>query len=128
MVIGVVRELLLKYNRSFLNDFGGPITLTKDLAICVMWRISYTKRRANSKSKVLSKDFKDIKEQYLFNVNSIVLMEDIPQKMILNWDQVGMKIVPSSGSAWTKEKSGTKRVEIIAIDDKRQITESLLVN
>ena len=125
MVIGVVRELLLKHNRSFLNDFGGPITLTKDLAICVMWRISYTKRRANSKSKVLSKD---IKEQYLFNVNSIVLMEDIPQKMILNWDQVGMKIVPSSGSAWTMEKSGTKRVEIIAIDDKRQITESLLVH
>ena len=43
-------------------------------------------------------------------------MEDIPQEMIINWDQ---KIVPSS--AWTMEKSGTKRVEITAIDDKRQI-------
>ena len=31
-----------------------------------------------------------------------------------------MKIVPSS--AWIMEKSGTKRVEITAIDDKRQIT------
>lgn len=47
-------------------------------------------------------------------------MEDIPQEMILNWDQVGIKIVPSS--AWTMEKCGTKRVEITAIDDKRQIT------
>ena len=43
-------------------------------------------------------------------------MEDIPQEIILNWDQVGM---PSS--AWTMEKSGTKRVEIMAIDDNRQI-------
>lgn len=120
MVIGVARGLLLKHNRSFLNDFGGPITLTKDWAICVMRRMGYTKRRANSKSKVLPQDFKDIKEQYLFDVKSIVLMEDIPQEMILNWDQVGMKIVPSS--AWTMEKSGTKRVEITAIDDKRQIT------
>ena len=120
MVIGVARGLLLKHNRSFLNDFGGPITLTKDWAICVMRRMGYTKRRANSKSKVLPQDFKDIKEQYLFDVKSIVLMENIPQEMILNWDQVGMKIVPSS--AWTMEKSGTKRVEITAIDDKRQIT------
>ena len=120
MVIGVARGLLLKHNRSFLNDFGGPITSTKDWAICVMRRMGYTKRRANSKSKVLPQDFKDIKEQYLFDVKSIVLMEDIPQEMILNWDQVGMKIVPSS--AWTMEKSGTKRVEITAIDDKRQIT------
>ena len=120
MVIGVARGLLLKHNRSFLNDFGGPITLTKDWAICVMRRMGYTKRRANSKSKVLPQDFKDIKEQYLFDVKSIVLMEDISQEMILNWDQVGMKIVPSS--AWTMEKSGTKRVEITAIDDKRQIT------
>ena len=56
----------------------------------------------------------------MFDIKSIVLMEDIPQEMILNWDQVGMKIVPLS--AWTMEKSGTKRVEITAIDDKRQIT------
>ena len=118
VVIGVARGL--KHNRSFLNDFGGPITLTKDWAICVMRCMGYIKRRANSKSKVLPQDFKDIKEQYLFNVKSIVLMEDIPQEMILNWDQVGMKIVPSS--AWIMEKSGTKRVEITAIDDKRQIT------
>ena len=30
MVIGVARGLLLKHNRRFLDDFGGPITLTKD--------------------------------------------------------------------------------------------------
>ena len=74
MVIGVARGLLLKHNRSFLSDFGGPITLTKDWAICVMRQMGYTKRRANSKSKVLPQDFKDIKEQYLFDVKSIVLM------------------------------------------------------
>ena len=39
MLIGVARGLLLKHNKSFLNDFGGPITLTKDWAICVMRRM-----------------------------------------------------------------------------------------
>ena len=49
-----------------------------------------------SQRYLFPQDFKDIKEQYLFDVKSIVLMEDIPQEMIINWDQVGMKIVPSS--------------------------------
>lgn len=46
--------------------------------------------------------------------------EDIPDDLILNWDQTAMKIVPSA--SWTMEKRGTKRVEISAKDDKRQIT------
>ncbi len=50
----------------------------------------------------------------------VVKMEEIPDALIINWDQTAMKIVPSS--SWTMEKRGTKRVEIVAIDDKRQIT------
>ena len=47
-------------------------------------------------------------------------MQEIPSAMIINWDQTAMKLVPSSSR--TMEKRGTKRVEIAAIDDKRQIT------
>lgn len=47
-------------------------------------------------------------------------MEDVPPSVVLNWDHTAMKIVLSSN--WTMEKKGTKRVEIAAIDDKRQIT------
>lgn len=45
----------------------------------------------------------------------IVTMEDIPGKLILNWDQTGINIVPSS--AWTMEKSGAKRVEVVGVGD-----------
>ena len=47
-------------------------------------------------------------------------MEDIPNDLVINWDQTSMKIVPSS--SWTMEKCGTKHVEIAAADDKQQIT------
>ena len=47
-------------------------------------------------------------------------MEDIPNELLLNWDQTAMKIVPSV--SWTMEKRGTKRVEISRVDDKCQIT------
>ena len=54
------------------------------------------------------------------DIYSIVKMEDIPNSLILNWDQTAMKIVPTS--LWMMEKKGTKRVDIAAADDKRQIT------
>ena len=47
-------------------------------------------------------------------------MEDIPMELILNWDQTGIKIVPSS--TWTMERQGSKRVEAVGVNDKRQIT------
>lgn len=53
-------------------------------------------------------------------IKSVVTMEDVPQDLIIHWDQTAMKIVPSS--AWMMEKKGTKRVEIVATDDKRRIT------
>ncbi len=76
--------------------------------------MGFSKRRANSKSKVLVSDFETCKEK------CVVKMEEIPDALIINWDRTAMKIVPSS--SWTMEKRGTKRVEIVAIDDKRQIT------
>ncbi len=44
-------------------------------------------------------------------------MEDVPIELILNWDQTG---IPSSN--WTMDKCGVKRVEMIGVGDKRQIT------
>ena len=82
--------------------------------------MQFTKRRANSKSKVLPTNFDEIKEQFLLDIRSLVVMKDIPKDLLINWDQTAMKIVPSS--SWTMEKRGTKHVEIAAIDDKHQIT------
>ena len=47
-------------------------------------------------------------------------MEEIPPELILNWDQTGLKIVPSS--SWTMDQRGVNRVEMIGVDNKRQIT------
>ena len=39
---------------------------------------------------------------------------------MLNWDQTGLNVVPSS--LYTMDKQGKKRVELIGLKDKRQIT------
>lgn len=71
----------MKNNKSLLSDFGGPITLEKEWARSVLQRMGFSKRRATSTSKV------ELKRNYLINVYSIVKMEEIPDSLIINWDQ-----------------------------------------
>ena len=47
-------------------------------------------------------------------------MEGIPTELIINFDQIGIKYIPTS--SWTLEKEGSKRAAIVGKEDKRQIT------
>ena len=47
-------------------------------------------------------------------------MEEIPAEHVLNWDQTGIKLV--SCSSWTMEQEGSKRVELLGANNKRQIS------
>ena len=73
-----------------------------------------------AQSKHTIADFARLKKQFLQDGVATVQMEDIPPELILNWDQTGIKIVPSS--TWTMDQQGVKRVEVGGASDKRLIT------
>ena len=73
-----------------------------------------------AKSNHSNADFARLKQQFLGDMVTIVDMEEIPAKLILNWDQTGVKIV--SSSTWTMDAEGSKRVEIAGVNDKHLIT------
>ena len=60
---------------------------------------------------------------FLHEVKTVADLENIPEDLIINFDQMGIKYIPTS--SWTLEKEGSKRVEIVGKDDKRQITVAL---
>ena len=71
----------------------------------LMKRMNFVQRKATtSKSKVN------------FEEKKAVVMA-LPAELVLNWDQTGIKLVPSS--VWMMERQGEKRVEMV---NKRQIT------
>ena len=120
IVIAGAKGILLSSNRSLLSDYGGPISLTRAWAHSLLKRMQFVRRKgATAKSKSSGEHFDRLKAEFLQEIQSIVSMEDIPAKLVLNWDQTGIKIVPSS--SWTMEKCGL-RVEIVGADDKRKIT------
>ena len=47
-------------------------------------------------------------------------MDEIPAELVINFEPVGLNIVPTSD--WTMEAEGSKRVKIIGKDNKRQLT------
>ena len=115
------RGIHLKCNPSLLVQNGGPVDLNKFWAHSLMKRMNFVQRKATtSKSKSSLVDFEEKKAEFLKAVAEAVVMEEIPAELVLNWDQTGIKLVPSS--VWTMERQGEKRVEMVGINDKRQIT------
>lgn len=76
--------------------------------------MGFVKRRATTK---------EVKAQFLLDIKAVVEFHDIPISLIIIWDQTGIHYVPVG--SWTMEKEGSKKVEIAAVDDKRQIYCSL---
>ena len=55
-------------------------------------------------------------EIILADLVAVVTMEEIPAELILNWDQTGIKMIPSS--TWTMEKRGAKHIEMTGANGK----------
>ena len=121
IVRSAAKGLVSYFNPSILVENGGHVDLSQNWALSLLERMNYVKKKGTTaKSKESDANFKKRKEEFLREVFISVELENIPVELILNWDQTGIKIVPSSN--WTMELSSSKRVEILGASDKRQIT------
>ena len=120
VVIGIGKGIVMGKDSNLLACNGGGIVLTKDWARNVLRRMGMVKRRANTKTKVTVEEFDETKKLFLLDIKNTTHMDEIPPQLIINWDHTGINYVPVS--SWTMEAPGTKRVEIIGKDDKRQLT------
>ena len=83
IVIGVARGILLKHNRSALKELGGTVQLSKGWGKQVLQRMGFTKRRANSKTKVTPANFE---KTYIIEIKSVVAIEEISPQLVINRD------------------------------------------
>ena len=120
IVLAAATGILQRKDPSSLQCNGGSVVLKKSWAKYLLKKMSFVKRKATTKSKVSCENFEKLREQYLFDIKVVVEMEEIPDSLIINWDQTGVNYVPVS--EWTMSKEGSKRVEVVGVNDKRQIT------
>ena len=57
-------------------------------------------------AKVTPVNFDELCLKFLQEIVDFVKMEEAPPQLVLNWDQIGLNLVPAS--TWTMECQGTK--------------------
>ena len=105
---------------NLLSDNGGHIVLTNNWAKSLLRRMGFVKRKISTAAKVSVSNFEELKTQFLLDVKVCIEMDDISHTLVVNLDQTGIHYVPAE--SWTMEKEGSKRVDIVGSDDKKQIT------
>ena len=53
----------------------------------------------------------EMKEQFLADIAAEMILNDIPADLVINWDQTGLRIVPTG--EWTIHFSGDKIVPVV---------------
>ena len=107
IAMAAARGILLKCDRTKLAEFGGHVELNRQWAHSLLKQMKFVQRNSNTaKSKASEANFAEQKKVFLNDVVATVTMEEIPAELILNWDQTGIKVVPSS--TWTMEERGAK--------------------
>ena len=102
------------------------IELTDGWAKSVLGRMNLVKRKGTKAAHKLPENFLQVKKTFLDLVNESKKTHNIPDDLIVNWDQTGVNMVPQF--AYTMAEKGSKQVPLVAIDDKRQITALLAVS
>ncbi len=74
------------HDANLLEVNGGHISWAKGL----LRRMGYVKRRANTKSKVLVEEFEALKTQFVFDIDVISQMDEVPTDLVINWDHTGI--------------------------------------
>lgn len=76
------------------------MSFTKYWAQDLHKRMGFVERRASTAAKVSVTDFEERRAQFLFDIQVLIMMEEIPNDLLINWD---LYYVPTSNCTMAKE-------------------------
>ena len=103
IVIAAGLGILKKIDPGLLECNGGHVVLQKSWAKYLLNKMDFVKRKATTKKpKFMVSKFEELKDQFLMDIKAIASMEDIPNDMIVNWDQTAINIFHCPTGLWPK--------------------------
>jgi hypothetical protein len=86
-VMAGAEAIVTKFARHKLQRHGGHINITKTFAISILRRMGFVKRKGTKGVNHLPADLDSIKEEYVNKVNNVIKEHNIPDSLVINWDQ-----------------------------------------
>ena len=119
LVQAAAEGYLINRDRTVFVGYGGHVSLTADWARLLLHRMGYVKRKGITKAntKLPEEGFQQMKASFLQQTVAVVTAHNIPPELIINLDETGVELVPVG--KWTMASEGSKRVEVMGLDDKR---------
>uniref|UniRef100_A0A914W0M0 DDE-1 domain-containing protein n=1 Tax=Plectus sambesii TaxID=2011161 RepID=A0A914W0M0_9BILA len=119
VVNAVTRVYLKKMDRSRYRLEGEEILSKRSFSQSLMRRMGFVKRKGTKAAKKLPRNFDELRQNFFIKIGSLVKAHEIPDQLIIIFDQTGISIIPTS--SYTMEKEGAKQLPVIGKDEKRQI-------
>ena len=116
IVISAGKVIIAATDISLLPSHGGSLTLNNTWAKSLLKRMKYVKRKCSNVGKVAVHKFEYIQDVFLSDIVAEVVMNDIPDSLIINWDHTGLPVVPTG--EWTMHQAGDKVIPIAHVDNK----------
>ena len=107
-------------NPLLLLENGGRIEITNSWAASFLDRLGFVKRKGTRTARKVPADFPAVKGEFLTKVTAAVTEHNIPPSVVVNCDQTGAKMVPVN--KWTMAEQGSRQVDVVGLDDKREMT------
>ncbi len=123
LVIAGTKGLLQAAKPPILVEHGGSITIDKTWARSLLDRMGYTKRKSTKGIKNRPNDLDEIAGKFNRRIGRRVRKYNIPDTLIINWDQTSVDVIPASN--WTMHPRGDRQVPVKGTDDKRCYTSLL---
>ena len=125
IVLAAAEGVVTAVDKTLLEKNGGTIELKRPWAQSLMQWFKFVKRQGSTqaKPKLSDADITKLMKSYLLQIKGMLDAHKIPSHLVINWDQAGVKVVPSSN--WTLEQEGAERVEIAGLNNKHQVTAML---
>ena len=112
LAMAAAKGLMLALNQGALALHGGHVIITRHWAYSLFHHMKFVQRKVTtSQSKFTANNLAEVKQWFLDAVVETVKMEEVCPELIMNWDQTGIQIIPSS--TWTMASEGASRIEMI---------------
>ena len=102
VLIAAAKGLVLHHGSNWLRENGGHLELSTHWAKGRLRKLGFSKRRVTMKASLISVDFEERKVHFVFDAQAIIELEEIPDDLVVNWDQTGIHYVLSLTGQWKR--------------------------
>jgi len=92
IAIAAGKAIVCKFN---FDETNSPaVELAPNWTKLLLYRIGFAKQKGFFTKKLMVHNFEELKEQFLGDIKTVAIMEEIPDDLILYWDHIAINIVP----------------------------------